>query len=537
MSTTSIVDIQYKNKLDSKRIRKFRMPEVQSKVRKTNVTPGIGIIRYLQHIEYKAWYAIAEYIDNSIESYHRNINDLPGGLEVHIEISDSGKTLTIFDNSAGISDADIERAIIPATPPPIGSKLSEFGMGMKTASYWFSNTWKLETTAIGEDTRKVCEFDIETLRNEGTGEVEWHEFEEKKSSHWTKITLTNLNHKLSNPKRVNKIRSHLANTYKALLSDKIKIRFNGELLEYQDPEIMVEPFWPKADRASISAGSPAIRWHKEFEFEVNGKIVVGNAFLTKAGSTKTTGMTLYRRGRAIAGTSEEKEQPDIIYGAKHGRRRLFLCIEVHMDDFKVPTTKSGVIYEGDDEEIFHEQLIQVLREGNDFIKQADNFCSNDPASGKSKKAVEEIVAGSVDALSEPITRAVQNEPGDNKSQSSVIKNYPPSDIRDITLTDRSGDEWTIKWSISKDPSPEKVFDVQQCAPKERLVNVIIYVNSAFIETHVRFDDENFYRPPLLLIAAMAAGETLSKVLGENDVELVREWTNFLLNQNLDIQDA
>ena len=55
--------------------------------------------------------------------------------------------------------------------------------------------------------------------------------------------------------------------------------------------------------------------------------------------------------------------------------------------------------------------------------------------------------------------------------------------------------------------------------------------------HVRFDDENFYRPPLLLIAAMAAGETISKVLGENDVELVRDWTNFLLNQNLDIQDV
>ena len=34
-----------------------------------NITPGMGVYGYFKHINYKSWYALAEFIDNAIQSF------------------------------------------------------------------------------------------------------------------------------------------------------------------------------------------------------------------------------------------------------------------------------------------------------------------------------------------------------------------------------------------------------------------------------------------------------------------------------------
>lgn len=34
-----------------------------------NIRPGVSILSVLRHLNYKPWYAIAEFVDNSIQSY------------------------------------------------------------------------------------------------------------------------------------------------------------------------------------------------------------------------------------------------------------------------------------------------------------------------------------------------------------------------------------------------------------------------------------------------------------------------------------
>ena len=76
---------------------------------KVNIRPGVSILSILPHLNYKPWFAIAEFIDNSIQSYidyRDDINTTNGDntilrVEIKIDQSDGGR-ITIRDNAAGI---------------------------------------------------------------------------------------------------------------------------------------------------------------------------------------------------------------------------------------------------------------------------------------------------------------------------------------------------------------------------------------------------------------------------------------------------
>ena len=43
-----------------------------------NIRPGVGILSVLQHLNYQPWFALAEFVDNSLQSYLQNQGDLTG---------------------------------------------------------------------------------------------------------------------------------------------------------------------------------------------------------------------------------------------------------------------------------------------------------------------------------------------------------------------------------------------------------------------------------------------------------------------------
>src|SRR6185503_5319184 len=101
----------------------------------------------LRHLNYKSWYALAEFVDNALQSYLANRARLGGtGAVLTVEISLSPEPpgrLIIRDNAAGIEEGTYSRAFRPAEVPPDRSGLSEFGMGMKSAACWFSPRWRV----------------------------------------------------------------------------------------------------------------------------------------------------------------------------------------------------------------------------------------------------------------------------------------------------------------------------------------------------------------------------------------------------------
>lgn len=103
-----------------------------------NIQPGVSMLAVLKHLNYHAWYALAEFVDNSIQSYQQNKEALSNNtskliVEIDIDVAAPAQ-ISIRDNAAGIPLADFQRAFRPATLPPDRSGLAEFGMGMKSAA-------------------------------------------------------------------------------------------------------------------------------------------------------------------------------------------------------------------------------------------------------------------------------------------------------------------------------------------------------------------------------------------------------------------
>src|SRR5436309_5022540 len=100
-------------------------------IQSVNIRPGVSMLSVLSHLNYKPWFAMAEFVDNSLQSFlqHREkLEQLHGAdykLKVSIELNDAdGGRIAIRDNAAGIAESDYERAFRPAEVPADRTGLS-----------------------------------------------------------------------------------------------------------------------------------------------------------------------------------------------------------------------------------------------------------------------------------------------------------------------------------------------------------------------------------------------------------------------------
>ena len=114
-----------------------------------SIRPSVGYLANLQAINYRAWYAMAEFVDNSIQSYIQNKKKLRNhhgsNFKLKIAIYVTPSKIQIVDNAAGITKQDFPRAFRAAVRPENRTGLSEFGMGMKTAAVWFAKKFVVKT--------------------------------------------------------------------------------------------------------------------------------------------------------------------------------------------------------------------------------------------------------------------------------------------------------------------------------------------------------------------------------------------------------
>lgn len=423
---------------------------------RVNIRPGVGILSVLKHLNYKPWFAMAEFVDNSLQSYLQNresLHKLHGDdfrLKVEIELDRSDEfRIKIRDNAAGIATAEYARAFRPAEIPIDRTGLAEFGMGMKSAACWFAPRWKVRTSALGGRVERTINFDINLIVRDSIEELEVSESPKPPSTHFTEITLLEpYNKLLSSTGR--KIKDHLASIYRIFLREQtLELWFDGEKLGSDLPSILVYPYYK-------TPNEPPRRWCREFNFDFGlGLKASGFAALREVASTSTAGFALFRRKRLIEGSWDEPYRPEFIFGSGNSYRKQRLFGEISLEGFEVSHTKDGFKWE-DHEQTFLELLHEEL-ESEDFpmLSQAEGF--------RARAAQREMRAEAEKAnrrVAETIEKEVPPVLEEQSTSKPVIERLPEALPPDqsasarVIEVDHRGTKWKITIVLSMDQAVE-----------------------------------------------------------------------------------
>ena len=240
-------------------------------------------------------------------------------------------------------------------------------MGMKSAACWFAPQWYVRTSSLGEPVTRTVRFDIANIVNDKIEELEIEEAPEDSNHHFTEVVLENV---FNVPVRrtVGKLKEHLTDIYRAFIrSGALDLQFNGESLTPTEPPILNAPYFRDMDGLSKL-------WRKDITFDLGqGLSVYGFAALREKANTAKAGFSLFRRGRVIEGSGDQRYRPAHIFGSSNSYRYQRLFGELHLDGFEVSHTKDGFRWD-ENEQPFLELLREHL-DGEDLplLKQAEGY--------------------------------------------------------------------------------------------------------------------------------------------------------------------
>lgn len=518
------------------------------KLNRVNIRPGVTILSVLKHLNYKPYYALAEFIDNSVDSYLKNeelIKSIEGPnfqLLINIDFDSSNNRIVITDNAAGILGSDFPRAFRAAQVPPDNSRLSEFGMGMKSAACWFTNSWEVRTTALGEEVERTVGFDIDQIVADELDELDITAKSARKNAHRTVITLYGIKEKMPIKRGLGKVKHHLASIYREFLrSGVLKLTVNKtEELAYESPKILNVPFHE-------TPNEPPITWKQEVNFDFgsdgNGGELRASGFvaLMETMTVSDSGFALFRRGRVIEGSADKDEgfRPQLLSGSLGSHRYKRLFGELHLEGFQVSHTKDGFQWD-DNMEAFLSLLKGELEKAGSIpiLKQADKYRVRESAKNLgnvSKKVVDNTTKVIKDGLSNDVEE-VRNKPKEEEEEGSSLPEAKQSYYKQFRLHLNDCD-WMVHLEVSFDDSVTEFFQVGDhiVPPQEkhkgfRNIGVRLSLVHPFM---IEFagDDAQVIEPILRIAVALGLSEVIAKET-KSAVTEVRNNMNELLNGSL-----
>ena len=498
-----------------------------------SIRPGVSMLTMLKHLQYDPWYALAEFVDNAIDSYLKNEKKLKAiegkgfQLEVRIEINDVDNKIIIRDNAAGIHQKDYTRAFRAAEVPPDNSGLSEFGMGMKSAACWFSDFWHVRTTALGEDIEKTVSFDLNKIFYDKLEELKVSAKKQNTNSHYTIIELDRIN-RMPIKKTKGKIKEHLASIYRDFTRKGIlKLYLDNVLLEYQDPKILTAPY-------PYNSKSKPIYWRKEIDFKMEkGKMSVqGFVGLLESMESGKNGFALFRRGRVIEGSSDEGFKPKEIMGEVGSPEWKRIFGELHLEGFNVSFTKKGIKW---DEHM--DNFLELLKKNlvsDNFIKQARDYRIK-PPKAELKKMAEAIVKSTAETIknnAQPTISKLRSFSVSDNNTTSLSKTEDTTN-RDFEI-EFNDTKWLVTIELSFDERITDWIEIGSHVLKNksgnktlRQVGVRMNLNHPFV---VQFagTDKNKLEPILRIAASIGLAEETAREAGVKQAGAVRLNLNKLL---------
>jgi hypothetical protein len=501
---------------------------------RVSIRPGVGILSVLRHLNYKAWFAMAEFVDNSLQSYLQNrekLERLHGKafrLKVEIEVERADEVrIRIRDNAAGIATADYARAFRPAELPSDRTGLSEFGMGMKSAACWFAPQWKVRTSALGEPVEKTITLDIDTIVRGAIEELDVMEAPAAASDHFTEITLFDPYDKLQ-AKTGGKIKGHLASIYRIFLREgTMELWFNREQLSYEIPKILTAPYYKTPTEAPR-------QWQREFSFDFGlGLKASGFAALREVASTSTAGFALFRRKRLIEGSLDEPYRPEFIFGTGNSYRRQRLIGEIHLEGFNVSHTKDGFQWD-DHEQPFLELLYEELEnEAMPLLSQAEGYRAR-VAQRELKVEAEKASARVAETLQKEVPRVLEQQSSAQPFIERLPESVPPDQSASsrVIEVDHRGAKWRITIELAMDPAVEDWLTITDKPPSgggPREITVRMSLVHPFMRQFCRTDSSEI-EALARVAAALGLAEITARDAGVPQYGTIRRNLNQLLRE-------
>ncbi len=500
------------------------------------IRPGVSVLSILRHLNYKTWFALAEFVDNAVQSYVVNkerLEELHGSnfrLKVDITIEPTAPSrIVIRDNAAGIARADFPRAFRPAAIPPDRSGLSEFGMGMKSAACWFAPRWSVRTKALGEATERMVRFDVDKIVRDQLEELEIDETPSLPNVHFTEVILYDPHH-LPAGRTVGKIKDHLTDIYRVYVRDDIlELRFNDDLLEYTPPRILSAPYVRKPEEGSKE-------WRREIKFDLGGGLSAhGFAGLMDPMNTSRSGFALFRRGRLIEGSGDEGYRPPFIFGQPGNFKWRRLFGELHLEGFDVSHTKDGFRWDENEQ-----PFLELLREELDnddlpMLRQADLYRVQ-AARNELADAAQKAITRAVEAMQATLPEALPGVASEQPVETTEAPLEPePAALaaRELLITFRD-QKWLLRIELTSDPAQGDwlvVSDQPAQADGVQVLEIRLSLVHPFMVSFAQTDPENV--EALLRVAAgLALSEKLARGVGVKMVGTIRRNLNELLREAL-----
>ncbi|MEX2110718.1 MAG: ATP-binding protein [Gemmatimonadaceae bacterium] len=509
--------------------------------RTVSIRPGVRVLSVLRHLNYKPWFALAEFVDNSLQSFLQNRNHLEAlhGKEIRcrvsIKLEQDPPRITIRDNAAGISESEYGRAFRPAEIPTDRSGLSEFGMGMKSAACWFAPSWQVRTSALGEPGEKTIRFEIDEIVADSIEELVVASRPGKVDDHFTEVVLSNL-YKTPVGSTIKKIKDHLASIYRMFLrGGDLELEFNDERLTYESPKILVVQ---KHDEPN----GKAVRWYKELDFDFGlGLSATGFAALRERGNTSDAGFALFRRHRLIEGSADEGYRPELIFGRSNSYRYQRLFGELELQGFNVSHTKDGFQWDENEETFLRFLKDELSHKDLPLLEQAEQYRSRvvreEAAIRAEAYGASERTAGVIERDAPAVLEQLKNAP----SVAEPAKVLPLSTHitrREIDV-ELSGHPWRVVLEMTDDPAVGNwveladgpITGANSRAKAIRPVGVRLSLAHPFT-TRFMGTDGTGLEPLLRLAAAIGLAEVAARSAGVRQAGIIRRNINELLRSAL-----
>ncbi len=508
------------------------------------IRPEVTMLSVLKYLNYEPWFAIAEFVDNALQSFALNetlLKNLHGedfGLIVDVDINTSGLgEIIVKDNAAGISKDDFPRAFRPAQAPENRSGLSEFGMGMKSAACWFAENWTVRTKALGESVERTIRFDVKHIAENKVETLQPELQEMASKEHHTIVTLRRLHH-IPKGRTVGKIKDHLASIYRVFIRDGLlTLRFNGDVLGHQLPKILTAIPYVAPGVPAVGIDVVPVEWSKSIDLDFEGgQRVKGFVAIREKASTSLAGFALFRRGRLIEGSHDDTYRPHQIF--KHSNSYPFqrLFGELHIDGFEVSHTKDGFRWE-EYEDDFLALLKKAIESSNlDLIAQAENFRSLPTKHSIEVQATEATaaVATHLETTIAPLLVDTKLNPTEPEALPiNIVSNVLQASEKIIKIND-GGYDWIITLRTSIDPAVEHWISV---AKEELLLDahrigtrrltIDLSLAHPFSTKYIGVNNENI-EIFLKIASAVCISLVLSEDLTGNPPETVLYYFNYLL---------
>lgn len=504
-------------------------------IKSIDIRPGVSVLSVLRHLNYKPWFALAEFVDNSIQSYISNRDALIAQhgsdfkLLVRIDLDSAAPaSLSIRDNAGGIAASDYPRAFRPAAVPPDKTGLSEFGMGMKSAACWFAPRWRVRTSAIGESVERTVRFEIDKIVNDDLQELEITESPAAVESHFTEIILEELHHPLVG-RTISKIREHLADIYRVFIREGVlQLYFRGEPVTHSEPSILLAPSY-----RDPTAESKA--WKKEISFDFGqGLSVNGFAALREPASTTHAGFSLFRRKRLIEGSADEKYRPQLIFGNPNSYRYQRLFGELHLEGFEVSHTKDG--FQWDENE---HAFLELLKEHLDaaplsLLEQAEGWRAR-AARASIIPTVEQAVMQTAAAIEQHLPGVLPTliDAPTVEAPTAALPTTTNLAAKELVLMFR-GRTWHIRIEVSEDPAEGEwlsLGNMETDNAGSRRLQLRVAAAHPFMIRFAQLDDQAF-EAVLRVAAAIGISELAARDSGIQKAGTFRRNINEILTEAL-----